>query len=126
VNNSTNRGRQIVDERAARGIITKTSPAAASPKKAPAHKDTEAVVASAEAAGLARSAATLRPVICQDSGGPLSCFYKKNAGSQALSAPDAEHGPGGLLRLRKATDGFTSISISAASAASYREDAFVC
>ena len=59
------RGRQVVDELAARGIIVKSPSSRGVAEEAPAaYKDAEAVVAAAEAAGLARRVATLRPVVC--------------------------------------------------------------
>jgi tRNA-splicing ligase RtcB len=59
------RGRQVVDELAARGIIIKSPSSRGVAEEAPAaYKDTEAVVAAAEAAGLARRVATLKPVVC--------------------------------------------------------------
>ncbi len=59
------RGRQVVDELAARGIIVKTPSQRGVAEDAPgAYKDVTAVVDAAQAAGLARKVARLAPVIC--------------------------------------------------------------
>lgn len=59
------RGRQIVDQLAARGIIIKSPSLRGVAEEAPgAYKDVGAVVDAAERAGLARKVARLRPVIC--------------------------------------------------------------
>jgi tRNA-splicing ligase RtcB len=58
-------GRQVVDELAARGIIVRSPSSRGVAEEAPgAYKDTSAVVEAAQAVGLARKVATLRPVIC--------------------------------------------------------------
>ena len=59
------RGRQVVDQLAARGIIVKSpSPRGVAEEAPGAYKDVGAVVDAAEKAGLARKVARLRPVIC--------------------------------------------------------------
>jgi tRNA-splicing ligase RtcB (3'-phosphate/5'-hydroxy nucleic acid ligase) len=59
------RGRQVIDELAARGIIVKSPSARGVAEEAPgAYKDTLAVVEAAHDAGLARKVATVVPVIC--------------------------------------------------------------
>jgi tRNA-splicing ligase RtcB len=59
------RGRQIVDELAARGIIIRSPSMRGIAEEAPgAYKDVCAVVDAAEAAGLARKVARLEPLIC--------------------------------------------------------------
>lgn len=59
------RGRQIVDELAARGIIIRSPSMRGIAEEAPgAYKDVSAVVEAAEAAGLARKVARLEPLIC--------------------------------------------------------------
>jgi tRNA-splicing ligase RtcB (3'-phosphate/5'-hydroxy nucleic acid ligase) len=59
------RGRQIVDELAEHGIIIRSPSMRGIAEEAPgAYKDAEAVVLSAEKAGLARRVARLRPLIC--------------------------------------------------------------
>jgi tRNA-splicing ligase RtcB len=59
------RGRTVVDELAARGIIVRSPSMRGVAEEAPgAYKDTESVVDSAHAAGLARKVARLEPVIC--------------------------------------------------------------
>lgn len=59
------RGRQVVDELAARGIIIKSPSTRGVAEEAPgAYKDIVAVVEAAQAAGLARKVATLAPLIC--------------------------------------------------------------
>ncbi|MEK0082819.1 RtcB family protein [Benzoatithermus flavus] len=58
-------GRQIVDELASHGILVRSHSLRGVAEEAPgAYKDVDAVVAAAEAAGLARRVARLRPVIC--------------------------------------------------------------
>lgn len=58
-------GRQVVDELRARGIIVKSPSMRGVAEEAPgAYKDVRAVVDSAEAAGLARKVAYLKPLIC--------------------------------------------------------------
>jgi hypothetical protein len=99
VNNSTNRGRQIVDELAARGIIIKTSRGVVEEAPPP----TRTLKPSSPPPRPPASPAAPRhcaPSSEGSGGGPLSCFYRKNTGSQALSAPDAE----------RAAEGFTSPS----------------
>jgi len=59
------RGRQIVDELAEHGIIIRSPSMRGIAEEAPgAYKDAEAVVLSAEEAGLAKRVARLRPLIC--------------------------------------------------------------
>jgi len=59
------RGRDVVDELAARGIVIRSPTARGVAEEAPgAYKDTAAVVEAAHAAGLARKVATLVPIIC--------------------------------------------------------------
>lgn len=59
------RGRQVVDDLAARGIIIRSPSMRGVAEEAPgAYKDTSSVVDSAHAAGLARKVATLEPIIC--------------------------------------------------------------
>ena len=59
------KGRQVVDELAARGIIVKSPSSRGVAEEAPgAYKDVSAVVLSAERAGLARRVARLRPLVC--------------------------------------------------------------
>jgi tRNA-splicing ligase RtcB len=58
-------GRKIVDDLRARGIIIKSPSLRGVAEEAPgAYKDVRAVVDSAEAAGLARKVAFLKPLIC--------------------------------------------------------------
>jgi tRNA-splicing ligase RtcB len=58
-------GRQVVDDLRAQGIIVKSPSLRGVAEEAPgAYKDVRAVVDSAEAAGLARKVAYLRPLIC--------------------------------------------------------------
>lgn len=58
-------GRQVVDELRARGIIVKSPSMRGVAEEAPgAYKDVRAVVDSAEAAGLAKKVAYLKPLIC--------------------------------------------------------------
>ena len=59
------RGRQVVDELAARGIVIKSPSSRGVAEEAPgAYKDTDAVVDAAHAAGLARKVARLEPLVC--------------------------------------------------------------
>lgn len=59
------RGRQIIDDLAAKGILIRSPSARGVAEEAPgAYKDVGAVVAAAEHAGLARRVARLRPLIC--------------------------------------------------------------
>ena len=59
------KGRQVVDELAARGILIKSPSARGIAEEAPgAYKDVAAVVDAADAAGLARKVARLEPLIC--------------------------------------------------------------
>ena len=59
------RGRQIIDELAARGIIVRSPSMRGVAEEAPgAYKDVSVVVDAAEAAGLARKVARLEPLIC--------------------------------------------------------------
>ncbi|MHA1568161.1 MAG: RtcB family protein [Alphaproteobacteria bacterium] len=59
------RGRQVVDELAARGILIRSKTQRGVAEEAPgAYKDVDAVVDAAEAAGLARKVARLVPLIC--------------------------------------------------------------
>ncbi|MBX6369836.1 MAG: RtcB family protein [Rhodospirillales bacterium] len=59
------RGRAVVDELAARGIIVRSPSLRGVAEEAPgAYKDTASVVDSAHAAGLARKVATLEPIVC--------------------------------------------------------------
>jgi len=59
------RGRQVIDELAARGILIRSPSARGVAEEAPgAYKDVNAVVDAAQAAGLARKVAELRPLIC--------------------------------------------------------------
>jgi tRNA-splicing ligase RtcB len=59
------RGRQVVDDLRAQGIIIKSPSMRGVAEEAPgAYKDVRAVVDSAEAAGLAKKIAFLRPLIC--------------------------------------------------------------
>jgi tRNA-splicing ligase RtcB len=58
-------GRQIVDDLAARGILIKSPSTRGVAEEAPgAYKDVSVVVAAAEAAGLARRVARMRPLVC--------------------------------------------------------------
>jgi len=58
-------GRQVIDELAARGILIRSQSFRGVAEEAPgAYKDVDAVVDSAESAGLARKVARLVPVIC--------------------------------------------------------------
>lgn len=59
------RGRQVVDELAARGILVRSPSQRGVAEEAPgAYKDVSAVVEAAEAAGLARKVARLEPLVC--------------------------------------------------------------
>ena len=59
------RGRQIVDELAARGIIVRSPSSRGVAEEAPgAYKDVDAVVDAADRAGLSRKVARLDPVVC--------------------------------------------------------------
>ncbi len=59
------RGRELVDELAARGILIRSRSMRGVAEEAPgAYKDVDAVVDAAEQAGLARKVARLRPFIC--------------------------------------------------------------
>ena len=59
------RGREIIDELAARGILIRTNSMRGAAEEAPgAYKDVTAVVDAADAAGLARKVARLEPLIC--------------------------------------------------------------
>jgi tRNA-splicing ligase RtcB len=59
------RGRQIVDDLAARGIIVRSPSSRGVAEEAPgAYKDVTAVVEAADRAGLSRRVARLEPVIC--------------------------------------------------------------
>ena len=58
-------GRQVVDDLRAQGIIIRSPSQRGVAEEAPgAYKDVRAVVDSAEAAGLARKVAFLKPLIC--------------------------------------------------------------
>ncbi|HFD79755.1 MAG TPA: RtcB family protein [Gammaproteobacteria bacterium] len=58
-------GRQVIDELAARGILIRSQSYRGVAEEAPgAYKDVDAVVESAETAGLARKVARLAPLIC--------------------------------------------------------------
>ena len=59
------KGRQVVDELAARGILIRSPSSRGVAEEAPgAYKDVSAVVDSAEAAGLAKKIARLEPLVC--------------------------------------------------------------
>ena len=59
------RGRQVVDELAARGIVIKSPSSRGVAEEAPgAYKDVGAVVDAAEKAGLAKKVARLSPIVC--------------------------------------------------------------
>jgi tRNA-splicing ligase RtcB len=59
------RGRQLIDELAARGIIIRSpSPRGVAEEAPGAYKDVGAVVEAAEKAGLSRRVARLEPLIC--------------------------------------------------------------
>jgi tRNA-splicing ligase RtcB len=58
-------GRKIQDDLAARGILIRSPSTRGIAEEAPgAYKDVNAVVRAAEAAGLARRVARLRPLVC--------------------------------------------------------------
>ena len=58
-------GRKVIDDLAAQGILIRSPSTRGVAEEAPgAYKDVAAVVAAAERAGLARSVARLRPLIC--------------------------------------------------------------
>jgi tRNA-splicing ligase RtcB len=58
-------GRQVIDELHAEGILIRSPSSRGVAEEAPgAYKDVDAVVNAADAAGLARKVAKLRPVIC--------------------------------------------------------------
>ena len=60
------RGRQLIEELAARGILVRSHSIRGVAEEAPgAYKDVGAVVAAAERAGLARRVARLAPVVCK-------------------------------------------------------------
>jgi len=59
------RGRQVIDELAARGIIIRSPSMRGVAEEAPdAYKDVSAVVDAADAAGLAHKVARLEPLVC--------------------------------------------------------------
>jgi tRNA-splicing ligase RtcB (3'-phosphate/5'-hydroxy nucleic acid ligase) len=59
------KGRQVIDELAARGIVVKSPSSRGVAEEAPgAYKDVGAVVDAADAAGLSRKVAKLRPLVC--------------------------------------------------------------
>ena len=59
------KGRQVVDELAARGIVIRSASMRGIAEEAPdAYKDVTAVVDAADAAGLARKVARLEPLVC--------------------------------------------------------------
>ena len=59
------KGRQVTDSLQAQGIIVRSPSSRGVAEEAPgAYKDVNAVVDAAEAAGLARKVATLKPVVC--------------------------------------------------------------
>jgi tRNA-splicing ligase RtcB len=59
------RGRQLIDELAARGITVRSPSGRGVAEEAPgAYKDIGLVVEATHAAGLARKVATLRPLVC--------------------------------------------------------------
>jgi tRNA-splicing ligase RtcB len=59
------RGRQVIDELAARGILIRSPSGRGVAEEAPgAYKDVSAVVDAADAAGLARKVARLEPLVC--------------------------------------------------------------
>jgi tRNA-splicing ligase RtcB len=58
-------GRQVIDELHAQGILIRSPSSRGVAEEAPgAYKDVDAVVDAADAAGLARKVARLRPVVC--------------------------------------------------------------
>jgi tRNA-splicing ligase RtcB len=59
------KGRKVVDDLAARGILVKSPSMRGIAEEAPeAYKDVSAVVAAADAAGLAKTVARLEPIVC--------------------------------------------------------------
>jgi len=59
------KGRQVIDELAARGIIVRSPSSRGVAEEAPgAYKDVGAVVDAADAAGLSRKVAKLVPLVC--------------------------------------------------------------
>jgi tRNA-splicing ligase RtcB len=59
------KGRQVIDELAARGIIIRSPSSRGVAEEAPgAYKDVSAVVDAADVAGLARKVARLEPLVC--------------------------------------------------------------
>jgi tRNA-splicing ligase RtcB len=59
------RGRQIVDDLAARGILVRSPSSRGVAEEAPgAYKDVTAVVDAADRAGLSRKVARLEPIVC--------------------------------------------------------------
>ena len=59
------RGRELIDELAARGILIRTKSMRGAAEEAPgAYKDVDAVAGATERAGLARRVALLAPRIC--------------------------------------------------------------
>jgi tRNA-splicing ligase RtcB len=59
------RGRQVIDELAARGILIRSPSGRGVAEEAPgAYKDVDAVVDAADAAGLAHKVARLEPLVC--------------------------------------------------------------
>jgi tRNA-splicing ligase RtcB len=59
------RGRQVVDELAARGILIRSPSSRGVAEEAPgAYKDVSEVVDAAQAAGLARKVTRLEPLVC--------------------------------------------------------------
>ncbi len=59
------KGRQVIDELAARGILIRSPSVRGVAEEAPgAYKDVSAVVDAADAAGLARKVARLEPLVC--------------------------------------------------------------
>ena len=59
------KGRQVVDELAARGILIRSPSMRGVAEEAPgAYKDVSAVVDAADAAGLARKVARVEPLVC--------------------------------------------------------------
>ena len=59
------RGRQVIDELAEQGIIIRSPTSRGVAEEAPgAYKDVTAVVNAAQAAGLAKKVARLKPIVC--------------------------------------------------------------
>jgi tRNA-splicing ligase RtcB len=59
------KGRKVVDDLAAQGIIVRSMSSRGVAEEAPgAYKDVKAVVDAADEAGLARKVARLRPLVC--------------------------------------------------------------